>query len=224
VGSPWLIAAMAGVQGNRRVGWEANGGFLTFSPIERSGRTLAPLPTRDAVLPILACLHAAAEKKSSLGALLALLPQRFTRAGLLDNVPVEETARLMRALHPENDAVTSAVFSAGKVTAWDATETELVLAPSVVLELAGIQRSLARHFDEARGFSPIARLNFLDGIRIDFENGDVAHIRPSGNAPQLRLYAQASTEVRAKAIVDAAIADPSGLLRALLADAGATTS
>ena len=221
VGSPWLIAAMAGVPGRRRVGWEANGGFLTFSPIERSGRTLAPLPTRDALLPILACLHAAAEKQSSVGGLLALLPQRFTRAGLLDNVPVEETARLMRALHPANDAVTSALFSAGKVTAWDATETELVLAPSDVLELSGIERSLARHFDEARGFSPIARLNFLDGVRIGFENGDVAHIRPSGNAPQLRIYAQASAEARAKAIVDDAIADPSGLLRALLADTGA---
>jgi phosphomannomutase len=29
--------------------------------------------------------------------------------------------------------------------------------------------------------------NVLDGVRVHFHNGDVAHIRPSGNARQLRI-------------------------------------
>ena len=45
-------------------------------------------------------------------------------------------------------------------------------------------------------FDAIADINTLDGLRIFFANGDIAHIRPSGNAPQLRIYAVANTEPR----------------------------
>jgi phosphomannomutase len=44
-------------------------------------------------------------------------------------------------------------------------------------------------------------LNFIDGIRIVFENGDVSHLRPSGNAPEFRNYATADTKERAEEIV-----------------------
>jgi phosphomannomutase len=45
IGSPFVIAGMeaALAKGKQRVcGWEANGGFLTGSPITRNGATLAP--------------------------------------------------------------------------------------------------------------------------------------------------------------------------------------
>ncbi|MBL4637747.1 MAG: hypothetical protein JKY76_00125 [Proteobacteria bacterium] len=40
-------------------------------------------------------------------------------------------------------------------------------------------------------------IDATDGIRITFENDDVVHLRPSGNAPELRCYTEAASEKRA---------------------------
>ena len=50
----------------------------------------------------------------------------------------------------------------------------------------------------------------------------MAHVRPSGNAPQLRIYAVADTEARADEIVSMALAYPQGILRSLIRDAEAS--
>lgn len=47
----------------------------------------------------------------------------------------------------------------------------------------------------------IASLNRTDGLRIVFENEEVIHLRPSGNAPEFRCYSEAATEKRARDIV-----------------------
>tara|TARA_R110001583_G_scaffold182521_1_gene340546 strand:+ start:21309 stop:22697 length:1389 start_codon:yes stop_codon:yes gene_type:complete len=44
----------------------------------------------------------------------------------------------------------------------------------------------------------IARVDLTDGLRVDFEEGDVVHLRPSGNAPEFRIYAQSRSEIRAE--------------------------
>ena len=44
-------------------------------------------------------------------------------------------------------------------------------------------------------------LNDLDGLRVTFENGEILHLRPSGNAPELRCYAEAATRNRAETLV-----------------------
>lgn len=72
---------------------------------------------------------------------------------------------------------------------------------------------LARYFTPEHGFGSIASLNSLDGIRVFFDNGEIAHMRPSGNAPQLRIYSVASTQERADEIVAMAIAEPDGIFR-----------
>jgi phosphomannomutase len=50
-------------------------------------------------------------------------------------------------------------------------------------------------------------------VRAYFANGDVAHIRPSGNAPQLRIYANSDSQARADRIVSLAVRDSTGILR-----------
>ena len=40
-------------------------------------------------------------------------------------------------------------------------------------------------------------IDTTDGVRIEFDNDDIIHIRPSGNAPELRCYTESSTEQRA---------------------------
>ena len=59
VGSPFVIAAMneAVAAGQTAVaGFEANGGTLTATPFTVNGHVLAPLPTRDSLMPVLAVL------------------------------------------------------------------------------------------------------------------------------------------------------------------------
>lgn len=71
-------------------------------------------------------------------------------------------------------------------------------------------------FSGERGFGHAVKgINSLDGIRILFENGEVAHLRPSGNAPQLRIYSNADSQERADEIVAQAIEEPHGVFRAL---------
>jgi len=52
-------------------------------------------------------------------------------------------------------------------------------------------------------------------VRVHFHNGDVAHIRPSGNAPQLRIYANSDSQARADQIVELGLREPDGILRQL---------
>ncbi|SDW90512.1 phosphomannomutase [Thiocapsa roseopersicina] len=47
-------------------------------------------------------------------------------------------------------------------------------------------------------FGPVADLDVTDGLRITFVSGEIAHLRPSGNAPELRAYTEADSPERAE--------------------------
>ncbi len=83
---------------------------------------------------------------------------------------------------------------------------ELLSDPSGVLRLP-------EFFTPSCGFSTILRLDYTDGVRIIFSNGDVTHFRPSGNADEFRIYAVSDTPERAARIVDLGIAEPDGIVR-----------
>jgi phosphomannomutase len=53
-------------------------------------------------------------------------------------------------------------------------------------------------------FGHIADTDLTDGLRVDFESGEVLHLRPSGNAPEFRIYAQAQSEEKALTLVGSA--------------------
>lgn len=101
VGSPYVIAGMGEAvrRGRRRVvGFEANGGVLLGSAADLGGRALAPLPTRDAFLPVLAILFAARREAMRLSELVATVPARTALSGRLEHVPAEDTAAFMTVL------------------------------------------------------------------------------------------------------------------------------
>ncbi|HEX2932837.1 MAG TPA: hypothetical protein VHV54_24120, partial [Candidatus Binatia bacterium] len=217
IGSPYVVAALDELRvagkARRIVGWEANGGFLTGSDIALDGSTLAALPTRDSTLPILANLFAAAEQGVSLSALWDRLPTRFGRAGLLDNIPIAASQTIMANLLPPGDVIEAAFDSAGRVS--DRSRLGALLAAEHAEEWRKRRAVLARFFTAALGFDEIVRINVLDGVRVCFNNGDVAHIRPSGNAPQLRIYANSDSQERADQIVELGVREPDGILRQL---------
>jgi phosphomannomutase len=181
IGSPFVIAGMeaARAKGRQRVcGWEANGGFLTGSDIERAGHTLPALPTRDAFLPILCVLFKMVETQRRMSEVFAALPRRFSRAALLRNFPRAASLKIVAALQAST-------------------------------------AELPKYFTAADGFGPVARVDYTDGVRIYFTNGDVAHVRPSGNADELRIYAVADSQARADEIARLGVAEPDGILRQL---------
>ena len=52
------------------------------------------------------------------------------------------------------------------------------------------------------GYSSVLSVNTIDGLRLTFSNDDVIHLRPSGNAPELRCYAESNSQVAATQIVE----------------------
>lgn len=61
----------------------------------------------------------------------------------------------------------------------------------------------------------VKKLDVTDGLRLIFASGDVIHLRPSGNAPQVRVYSNASTQQQADDLAAAAVA-PNGYIEQLL--------
>jgi phosphomannomutase len=49
--------------------------------------------------------------------------------------------------------------------------------------------------------SPVA-IDNTDGVRITLDNDDIVHLRPSGNAPELRCYSEAESEERSQQLND----------------------
>ena len=147
IGSPFVIAGMAG-QG-ACVGYEANGGFL----LGFTAHGLAPLMTRDSLLPIIAPLVAA--KGLGVAELVASQPARFTAADRLQEIPTDVSAALVAKI-----------------------DTDPVL-------LLGDLGLTLDHIDRT------------DGVRMICTDA-IVHLRPSGNAPELRLYVEADSKARCK--------------------------
>ena len=216
IGSPYVIEGMekARKKGKLTVcGWEANGGFLTGSSIKLDGNTLSALPTRDAVLPMLCALFAANERNRTLVELFAQLPKRFSRASLLKQFPQSRSFKVIQLFSPSNERIKEAAFEKDSAILSDENGRNRPASNDESREMDGIRNRLKQLFSAEMGFAGIARLNYIDGVRIIFSNREVAHVRPSGNADELRIYAVADTQSRADEIVKAGVGEPDGILR-----------
>lgn len=170
IGSPHVIAGMEAAMADpraRTVGFEANGGFLLGFQAAGPAGPLAPLMTRDALLPILAPLAQTVRDGRSLSALVAALPGRRTAADRLENVATEASQALVR-----------------KLTDTPAERAALFGCPALFARL-GAERGI----------------DLTDGLRMTFASGAIVHLRPSGNAPELRCYAEADAAEAAAALV-----------------------
>ena len=164
IGSPYVLAGMAARSGRKTVGYEANGGFLLGFAAEGPTGPLAPLPTRDSFLPIIATLAAATPGR--LSARVSREPPVVTRAGRLQDVPAARSAALIERLA-------------------DAEAREAFLSS------LGCQGS---------------SLDRTDGLRMSCDGGRIVHLRPSGNAPELRVYVEARDAGDADALLAGALA------------------
>ncbi len=58
------------------------------------------------------------------------------------------------------------------------------------------------------------RMDLTDGLRMTFSQGRVLHLRPSGNAPEFRIYTEADSAAAANALLHAALSAAGAALRA----------
>lgn len=165
IGSPYVIEAMNVLMAREATvcGYEANGGFLLGTFVTVNGRIISALPTRDAVLPMLAVLTKVRNQGITLSALLATLPPRYTFSERLKDCPTHSSEALLAQLRE------------------GARADALNRITSTFKGLAG----------QASAF------DMTDGLRVSFEEGDIIHLRPSGNAPELRCYTESATPERA---------------------------
>lgn len=169
IGSPYVIEAMQTLMKNsaqKVAGFEANGGFLLGSVLKSEHGVLSALCTRDAVLPMLAVMALAKQKKCKLSQLTQSLPARLTASDRIQNFPTENSRAILQKLSSQHEEIAT-----------------------LLGDLCGA----------------VAKLDEIDGLRIYFENGDIVHFRPSGNAPELRCYAEASSQTRADLLVNEAL-------------------
>ena len=154
IGSPYVIAGMEGVESDSVVGFEANGGFLVGSEITLNDAVLAPLATRDAVLPMLAIIALARQGNTRASQLVNALPSRFTASDRIANIPTNWSVQLLERL------------SSGAL-------------------------SIATLIPEDLGVTAI--VDQTDGYRATLTCGTIIHLRPSGNAPELRCYVESAS-------------------------------
>ena len=147
-------------------GYEANGGFLQETSVERDNKTLAPLPTRDAIIVILSLLAMAKQQDKKVSELTDSLPARFTASHRLKKFPTDTAKECIARLIGNNDALY-----------YQAIETAF-----------GKLCGKVKHTD------------LTDGLRITFQNGEVIHLRPSGNAPEFRCYNEADSSSRVESL------------------------
>lgn len=125
VGSPFVIAGMteARLAGALRVvGFEANGGVLLGSDIVRHGRRLEALPTRDALLPILAVLVGMAETGQPLERVAAGYGFAVALSDRVQDVPGAASAALIGRI-AEDETYRAGVFAPlGGIVRMDATD------------------------------------------------------------------------------------------------------
>jgi phosphomannomutase len=105
VGSPYVISGMEQAlseKANAVVGFEANGGVLLGSTVEKSGHAISALPTRDALLPILACLCTIKETQKPLSEIAKSYGFRVALSDRLQDVPQEKSAAFLSVITQED--------------------------------------------------------------------------------------------------------------------------
>ncbi len=168
IGSPYVIAAMQAVTHQSIVaGYEANGGFLLNTPVSKNNKTLAALPTRDAVIVPLCLLVQAQQHACTVSELLDTLPARFTFSDRIKNFPSELSQSILAQLQTgdldKDKATFSRLFPQQSIPAVAFDDTDGVrihLANDEVIHLRGSGNAPElRCYTEAASYSRAKALN-----------------------------------------------------------------
>lgn len=174
IGSPYVIEGMEkllrAAPKASVVGYEANGGFLVGSDIQINDKTLNALPTRDSVLPALIILAMSFEQRRPVSQISLEFASRFTASDRIKNIPTEASHRLIADIKTNK-------------------EKKAELLACIIKDVA----------EEGEALEVIS-VDETDGLRMTLNNGDIVHLRPSGNAPELRCYIESDDQKKVDAM------------------------
>ena len=125
IGSPYVIEGMGIALANGAstiVGFEANGGVLLGSDAQLAGGPVAALPTRDAMLPILAVLWTAKSQAKPLSEFASDYSFTAAKAGRLQDVGAQKSGAFLEAIEADGafrDALLTGILD---VRALDTTD------------------------------------------------------------------------------------------------------
>lgn len=131
--------------------------------------------------------------------------------GYLLGADVKVNGKVLKAL-PTRDALLPALLVMTQETSiaelvnslpqrFTASDRLQNFAKEKSLELIEDLKINASKFLACLGYKESYKLNTKDGLRITLQFGDIVHLRPSGNAPELRCYVECDTPERAQALV-----------------------
>lgn len=123
-----------------------------------------------------------------------LLPALPTRDAVLPALAVMALARQRGCKISDLTADLPARFTASDRLQHFAPERSQAL-------LTTISSDPASEFPWADDLGDIVKRDNTDGLRLTFAHGDIVHLRPSGNAPELRCYVESMTAERANDLV-----------------------
>ena len=188
IGSPYVIAGMESlVDANDPsvsvAGYEANGGFLLQTNLTRKfedgTRTLPALPTRDALLPMIAVMVRVREERMCVVDLLRKLPKRFTVSDRLKEFPTEISKAKLAEIREQK------------------------LGHKLFGTLAAKPSKFAPKDSAPKPFhGEVVAIDETDGYRMEFDSGDIVHLRPSGNAPEFRCYVETESKERSAELLE----------------------
>ncbi|MBU1125593.1 MAG: mannose-6-phosphate isomerase, class I, partial [Candidatus Omnitrophica bacterium] len=232
VGSPYHVFVMRSLlredSGLKLIAHEVNGGTFIGPNFTIGDVSIEPLMTRDAILPELIVFKRALRDNLPISKLFeGRLDHYADSAGLIHEMPVppgtERTGKRILARYTPDPQ-----YNVKDVLFDDAQETLKVtlrgrgdeVIHSYASELGQLLLSLRKDmqgfFNAERGFGNIRRMAF--GDRIDdgivmWDEYDRYHVRPSGNAPETRIYVYSSQGTERAVQIVALCVEAGGILQ-----------
>ncbi|SFV31079.1 phosphomannomutase [Devosia crocina] len=144
VGSPFVVAEME--KATSVVGFEANGGTFVGR-----GLSLPPLPTRDAILPVIATLALAAREGITVADLVLRLPLQVAVADRLQNVPSDRSGEFLARLGADENYASEvfAPHTIERVNAIDGLQFHLTGGETVHFRASGNAPELRSYVEAA---------------------------------------------------------------------------
>ncbi|MBU2655272.1 phosphomannomutase [Acidomonas methanolica] len=85
------------------------------------------------------------------------------------------------------------------------TEMPTAVSQARIAELAAAPAAGAARLGFVAACGAVTDVDETDGLRMRYATGEIIHLRPSGNAPELRVYVEADTPERAAALLELGI-------------------
>lgn len=235
IGSPYVIKAMKDkLEGDKEIeayGFEVNGGGLLGNTKRYE---LDPLPTRDAILPIILVLINSIENNMKVSETLKNIfkgeHKSHSHAGVIENLNIHKftrgceryTSKIGKKMVNRlmlNEKVLEIDYSQEGIKIIDLDQNRM-FGGEIIDKAIEIKRTLLTYIQRIEGLEKkdIKKVNSLDGIRIILENDEVIHLRPSGNSNQFRIYSEAETKERAEKIIKESIKSEEGIIIGMIND------